>query len=179
MIKSKLIERLKLYQPLEGRENGVRERFVSFLESEPDCFHRTLLKGHVTGSAFIVDPTRSQCLLLFHTKLEKWLQPGGHADGNPNVLDVAIRESEEETGLSGFRVVTTAPFDLDIHSIPARGAEPEHLHYDIRYLLEADPKWKLDANSESKDLRWIPLSEVPTLTSEESVLRMVDKVRQM
>lgn len=179
MIKTQLIKSLKSYQPWEGRENGVQEQFVSFLESEPDCFHRTLLKGHVTGSAFIIDPSRSQCLLLFHTKLQKWLQPGGHADGNPNVLEVAVREAEEETGLNGFKVVKADPFDLDIHAIPSRGAEPEHLHYDIRYLLEADPQWELNANSESKDLRWIPLSEVPSLTTEESVLRMVDKMGQM
>lgn len=179
MSKERLIEALGAYTPLNAKDKAFRDRMLDFVKTEADCFHRTLLKGHVTGSALIVDPKKEQVLLMFHTKLEKWLQPGGHADGNPNVLEVAIREAEEETGLSGFRVLKETPLDLDIHPIPARGHEPEHFHYDIRYLLEADPDWELSHNSESKALKWVSISDLRSYTTEESVLRMVEKISEM
>ncbi len=174
-----LLQDLDAYQPLNEQDAGFKDQMLGFVRTEPMCFERSLLKGHITGSALIVDPLRRQILMLFHAKLEKWLQPGGHADGNSDVLEVAIREAEEETGLSGFRVLHQKPFDLDIHTIPARGQEPEHLHYDIRYLLEANPDWKLSRNSESKALKWVDISAIKSLTNEESILRMVGKLSAM
>ena len=179
MNRSSLITALESYSPWNEREDGFRNQILELLRTEPDCFHRSLLTGHITGSALIVDPDRTQALMMFHSKLEMWLQPGGHADGNENVLEVALRESEEETGLSGFRVVQDTPFDLDVHPIPARGAEPAHFHYDVRFLLEADPKWELTANSESRSLQWIPLETISQFNTDESVTRMVEKAGQM
>ena len=179
MTREDLIQGLKSYAPYNEREAGFKVQILELLKTESDCFHRQLLTGHITGSALIVDPERSQALLLYHAKLLKWLQPGGHADGDPDVLRVAIREAEEETGLTGFKPVQKTPFDLDVHPIPARGPEPAHFHYDIRYLLEADPSWKLNPNSESKALKWIPLSEIAQYNTELSVTRMVDKLALM
>jgi len=170
-----LISQLTNHQPLDAEEARMTAQTLSFVEAHPDCFERSLLIGHVTGSAWIVSPDRQQVALIHHRKLDRWFQPGGHCDGDPNVLGVAIRETEEETGLAPLRVVSPAIFDVDIHTIPARGAVPEHLHYDIRYELEADPAQPFVHNEETKDIRWVAIDAVESLTSERSVLRMVEK----
>lgn len=156
-------------------------RLHGFVEAHHDCFERRLRIGHVTGSAFVVDRERRHTLLTHHGKLDKWLQLGGHADGDSNILRVALREAAEESGLGlgGVRPIQESIFDIDIHRIPARGAEPEHDHYDVRYLLEADREVPLRITSESKALEWVPLDRVEQLTREESMLRMVRKARAM
>jgi 8-oxo-dGTP pyrophosphatase MutT (NUDIX family) len=130
----------------------------------------------VTGSAWIVDQDRTYVLLHHHGKLDKWLQLGGHADGDSHVLNAALREAREESGLTTVRPVSEEIFDVDIHRIPARGAEAEHFHYDIRYLFEADRSEPLRITHESKDLQWVRLDRVEELTQEESMLRMVRKL---
>ena len=148
-----------------------------FVETHPDCFERSLQIGHITGSAWIVDRDRSCALLTHHRKLNKWLQLGGHADGDPDILQVALREAREESGLRDIRAVSEDIFDVDIHVIPARGGEPEHRHYDVRFLLEADRNAPLTASLESRSLAWIPLERIAGLNAEESMARMVAKTR--
>lgn len=104
--------------------------FVDFLR-EPQAFLRSNLAGHFTGSAWLVSGDGQRALLMHHRKLNRWLQPGGHADGDTDLARVALREAEEESGLSEL-VVEPDIFDLDRHRIPARGEEPEHWHYDAR-----------------------------------------------
>ncbi len=148
---------------------------IGFVQQQPDCFERTCFEdGHVTGSAWIVCPNRRRVLLTHHRKLQKWLQLGGHSDGDANTLNVAQREAEEESGLRVKRI-HDAVFDIDIHTIPARGEDPEHKHYDVRFLFEADDRAPLTISSESNDLTWISLKNLSTVTSEESVLRMARK----
>jgi 8-oxo-dGTP pyrophosphatase MutT (NUDIX family) len=103
------------------------------------------------------------------------VQPGGHADGDENILNVAVREAEEETGLTNFKV-NEGLFDIDIHLIPERKDFPAHDHYDIRFLLIADEKQPILVSDESHDVKWISLSEIEKFTNERSVLRMVEKV---
>ena len=172
-----LLDQLDAFRASDDHEAGMAARLRAFVASHEDCFQRTLLIGHVTGSALIVDLERTHTLLHHHGKLDKWLQLGGHADGEADVLAVATREAQEESGLSQVRPVSPAIFDVDIHPIPARGAEPAHFHYDVRYLLEADRAQPLAITPESKDLRWVPLTEVETLTTEESMVRMIRKAR--
>ena len=117
----------------------------------------------------------SQVLLTHHRKLDRWLQLGGHADGDPDVFAVALKEAREESGLSDFEAVIEGIFDLDIHPIPARKSDPEHLHYDVRYLFRATGATDYVVSDESHDLRWVPLDEVTTLTTEDSMTRMVRK----
>ncbi|HBY64068.1 MAG TPA: NUDIX hydrolase, partial [Solibacterales bacterium] len=135
----------------------------------------SLPAGHITGSAWVLDHGRTHVLLTHHQKLDKWLQLGGHADGDPDTLAVALREAREESGLSEVHPLTAGIFDVDVHLIPARKSEPEHFHYDIRHLLLADRRHPLRITSESKDLRWVPIADVARLTREESMLRMVRK----
>lgn len=170
------MQQLAAHTPLTEEEAGMRLRLVEFVGAYENCFERSLLIGHVTGSAWIVDLDRTHVLLTHHRKLDKWLQLGGHADGDPDVLRVAMREASEESGLRSLRPVRNTIFDVDIHLIPARKTEPEHFHYDVRYALEADRAEPIAMSDESHDLRWVPVDEVRVLTDEESVLRMLRKM---
>jgi 8-oxo-dGTP pyrophosphatase MutT (NUDIX family) len=114
---------------------------------------RTRLAGHFTGSAFLVSQDAQRTLLLRHAKLGRWLQPGGHADGEFDLARVALREAEEETGLAGL-VVQSDIFDLDRHLIPARGTEPQHWHWDVRYVVRATHDETAEISCESEDAEW-------------------------
>jgi 8-oxo-dGTP pyrophosphatase MutT (NUDIX family) len=148
---------------------------IRFVETHPDCLSRTCVPGHLTGSAWIVDASRRRVLLTHHRKLDKWLQPGGHADGDPDLLAVALREAREETGLAQLKLVSYAVFDVDRHWIPPRGETPGHWHHDLRFLIEADPAEPLVISAESHDLAWVDLEQVAELNPEESMIRMVRK----
>lgn len=175
MHRQPLLDQLAAYQTAHPAEADKVGRFVDFVKSQPECFERTLGMGHITGSAWIVTPDGSVVLLTHHRKLDCWLQLGGHADGDPDVIAVALKEAQEESGLEEFELLGDGIFDLDIHPIPARGDEPEHLHYDVRYIFRATGCTDFTVSEESHDLRWVPLGEVQTLTTEESMLRMVRK----
>ena len=150
---------------------------VSFIESHTDCFERSLSIGHITGSAWLMDENYERALLTHHRKLDRWLQPGGHADGQSDVLAVAMREAEEESGLGEIELVSDSLFDIDIHLIPARGNEAEHFHYDCRFLLRSVGSDQYSVSEESHDLAWITLANMSRYTTEVSITRMVDKVR--
>jgi 8-oxo-dGTP pyrophosphatase MutT (NUDIX family) len=172
-----LLQALRTYTTRFEEEKLFAADFLKLLEHDR-AFHRDHLPGHITGSAWIVDAAHTSVLLTHHAKLDKWLQPGGHADGDENVLRVALREAEEETGLKNFKLLQQGIFDLDIHTIPARKDFPEHLHYDIRFIFEADRGEALLISDESHDLKWVPFHQLSTYTSNTSILRMVDKARQ-
>ena len=177
-----LLSLLHVYEPADAIEHEMWARTYSFVMNHERCFERSLLAGHVTGSAWVVADDCHDVLLLHHRKLNKWFQPGGHCDGQSDVAAVARREVLEETGASlrSEPNDTLLPiFDIDIHSIPARGSEPEHLHYDIRFLFRADRQAPLQPNSESRAVRWMALAEVPTYNASESILRMVRKTIAM
>lgn len=177
MHRKPLLTLLVNHQPVNEDERQMLEKTIRFVEDHPDCFERRLSIGHVTGSAWIVSPDRQKVILLHHAKLDRWFQPGGHADGDPDLLGVAVREAREETGLLAFKVVSQAIFDVDVHTIPARAAEPEHLHYDIRFLLEAATDHPFVQTAETKDVRWVDCDKIENLTSEKSILRMNTKVK--
>jgi 8-oxo-dGTP pyrophosphatase MutT (NUDIX family) len=158
------------------RERDVVARIRTLVESHPDCFLRTCLPGHVTASAWILSADLRWFLLTHHAKLDRWLQLGGHADGDPDVRRVAEREAREESGMARFTRVSDLPLDVDVHEIPARGAEPAHEHHDVRFLLIAAAGQELRVSSESHALRWFPRGAARELAADDSVLRMVRKV---
>ena len=149
--------------------------FRAFAEAHADCCERTCEPGHFTGSAWVVSADGERALLLHHRKLDIWVQPGGHADGDGDLASVALREAEEETGLSGLRV-EGGVFDLDRHAIPARGSEPEHFHYDVRFVVRAGDDEAFTVNEESHSLRWMPVADIAAdPQADESVRRMARK----
>jgi len=172
-----LLEKLSAHRPFNDREAEALERLTQFVKAHPDCFERSLLIGHVTGSAWVLDRDRTHALLTHHRKLNKWLQLGGHADGDPDILRVALREAREESNLDEIHPVSEAIYDIDIHAIPARGAEPEHFHYDVRFLLEADRNAPIRASHESRSIAWTQLDQIAALNPEESMTRMVAKTK--
>jgi 8-oxo-dGTP pyrophosphatase MutT (NUDIX family) len=173
--RSQLITMLKFY-PLSGsRDRYMRDQTLRFVQDNPRCFDRSLKGGHVTGSAWIINPARSHALLTLHARLGRWMQLGGHADSDPHIIRVAMREAREESGLTSLRLLARHIFDVDVHRIPPYGAMPAHRHYDIRFLLEADDNEPLIISSESKELAWVSISDMLGNGVEESLARMCRK----
>ena len=176
-----LLQQLQNFRSVYAEEQSQIQRVIKFLEEEPDAFHRTLLKGHVTGSAWIVTPDFLKVLLTHHRKLGRWQQLGGHADGDEDIVRVAEREAYEESGLPEGSIMRAPDpvFDVDIHIVPAYGTEPEHVHYDIRVLLFADADAPLKKTHESNDLAWFPMDAVEHIPNlQDAVLRLVEKSKE-
>ncbi|MCC7250053.1 MAG: NUDIX hydrolase [Lysobacter sp.] len=139
-------------------EIAVSAAFCALLEeaSPPaaaDPFVRARLAGHFTASAWLVDRSGNRLLMTHHRKLDRWLQLGGHADGDRDLAAVALKEAEEESGLTDL-VVEPTIFDLDRHWIPERGDVPGHWHYDVRYVVRATGSEAFAVGDESHDLAW-------------------------
>jgi 8-oxo-dGTP pyrophosphatase MutT (NUDIX family) len=149
---------------------ACRERILHFLDDHTDALHRSCVDGHLTGSALVVEEGTGRILVLFHRKLQRWLQPGGHADGDGNLAAVALREAIEETGIAPLRI-DPVPIDLDIHRVEPPG-EPTHDHLDVRYLVVAPQGATPDGNHESEGLRWVSLHELGGLGVDDGTLRM-------
>lgn len=151
-----------------------RARILAFLAAHPDALHRSCALGHLTGSAAVVDPATERLLLLFHSKVRRWLQPGGHADGDANLAGVALREAEEETGIGGLAVVRPA-VDLDVHVFHnAAGTEPDHLHLDVRHLVLAPAGAVAVGNHESEGFAWVRRAELEGYDVDPGTRRMAD-----
>lgn len=170
-----LIEAITNYHSHFTEELAFKDRFLKLLD-HPRAFFRDHLPGHITASSWIVDPTKKFALLTHHAKLNRWLQPGGHADGEEDVVSVALREGCEETGLTSLRLISPRIFDIDIHPIPARNDFPQHDHYDIRCLFEAGMEEKVIISQESHELAWVHFDDLPEKTANNlSILRMAGK----
>ncbi len=175
-----LEELLARYADAWPAERGIADRFLAFAAQNPDCLLRTCVPGHITASAWIVSTDGSRALLTHHRKLGRWLQLGGHVDGESRIELAALREAQEESGMTDFGLerwhgLDLVPLDLDVHPIPARGAEPRHEHWDVRFLLRAGHGQELVMSEESNDLRWFLAGELVGATDEESVLRLQRK----
>lgn len=167
----------------QGESQRV-EMFKSRLQ-EKDFFLRTSHSGHFTSSAFVTNKSKDKILLMKHKKLNKWLQPGGHADGDENLMKVAIKELEEETGakgkiISSVKGMKNVPLDISIHSIPEYKETSSHLHYDWRFLVEADDSIEIIENDESDSIKWFTLNEAKELVADNSgLIRMIKKLEEM
>jgi len=157
-----------------GGPRESRVQILRFLDAHPDALVRTCLEGHLTASAAVVDRERGAALLVLHRKLQRWLQPGGHADGDEDLARVARRECVEETGIDGLEVFGTA-IDTDVHEIPARADEPAHLHLDVRFLVFAPAGSEPVLNDEVDAFAWVTAGELDdeTLALDDSTKRLL------
>ena len=175
-----LARALSAHVPADEEEARDLARIRDFVSRHPDPFDRGIAEGHLTGSAMIVSADGARTLLLHHRKLDRWLQPGGHADpGEAAGEVVALREAREETGLQTLALHPEAPrpLDVDVHLIPARPNEPAHEHLDLRYLVVAQGGELSRAAAEAADLRWFGWEELAPLDLDPGLRRALAKAR--
>jgi len=183
------LDLLTRYEMENPKEADCAERIRVLIERNRDCFERSCLTGHITASSWILSPDYGSFLLTHHRKLGRWLQLGGHADGDTDVVRVALREAREEAGLNQLICLSAEgrewkpsaeplPLDIDVHRIPERAAEPEHEHHDIRFLLLAGAGQTIRMSEESKALEWFDLKDLPSLGLDQSVLRLAEKTQR-
>lgn len=144
---------LDAYRRQWPAEAAVVAQFMDLLADPADPFVRERLGGHFTASAWLVSEDGTRVLLTHHRKLDRWLQLGGHADGDRDLPGVALKEAEEESGLRGL-TLEPGLFDLDRHWIPEHKGVPAHWHYDLRYVVRAGADEAFVVSDESHALAW-------------------------
>lgn len=194
---SKFKTLLQNYKTIYPEEIISKDKMLDFLNKSSNPFERDFIPqlnleislasnfpdnmGHFTASAFLLNVDKTKFLLMHHKKLNKWLQPGGHCDGDNDVLAVAIREAQEESGINEIETVNNEIFDIDVHYIPQNRNEPAHYHYDVRFLLKTTNNDNFIKNTESHELKWFNIPDYPQLDIEleRSVTRMVEKFKNI
>ena len=176
-----ILNLLENYEASDAMEERSKKEIVEFVKKHPDCFDNNLKAGHVTASSLVVDKDFESTLLTLHTKLDRWLQFGGHSDNDPNALAVALRETAEESCLESLHFLPryNGIFDLDVHPIPENSKMPTHNHYDIRILLVANKNEEYTVTHESKNLKWVKLDEVSKYNAQPAFLRLVEKAKKI
>jgi len=165
---------VRSFAPADDAQRQAWEQTLQFCARHDNALHRACLEGHLTASALVIDHAGESAMFLLHAKVQRWLQPGGHADGDGNLAGVALKEVSEETGLSGLEV-WTEPIDIDVHLfVNRKSAEPDHLHHDVRFLVRAGPGSVAATNHESEGFRWVAPVDMsdPSLALDESTLRL-------
>lgn len=154
-----LLDLLNNYSPLDAFEARFQQQIVNFVKSHEDCFLRSNLSGHITASAWLLSPDHQDVLLTHHKKIGVWLQLGGHADGDNDVLSVALKEAHEESGIADIRALSGNIFDMEVHHIKEHKGVPAHNHYDIRFILLA-PNRDFLISEESHNLCWMNIEKL-------------------
>jgi len=157
---AELRAQLAAYAQRQPAHAALADEFSTLLDDPENPFLRERLAGHFTGSAWLVSADGERVLLTHHRKLDRWLQLGGHADGDRNLARVALKEAEEESGLSGLVLEHGALFDIDKHWIPERRDVPGHWHYDARYVVRAVGSEQFAISEESLALAWREIRDV-------------------
>lgn len=172
---AELASALTTYAARWPQEAATVALFHTLLGDAENPFQRERLAGHFTASCWLVSADGARVLLTHHRKLGLWLQLGGHADGQRDLSAAALREAEEESGLTGLRV-EPAIFDLDRHRIPIHKTVPEHWHYDVRFIVRAGTDEAYTISEESLDLAWRDIAELAAdPDADPSVRRMAGK----
>jgi 8-oxo-dGTP pyrophosphatase MutT (NUDIX family) len=178
MRRTDLLAQLERYRPADALEARHHQAIVELVAGADGAFDRGhFVPGHVTASCFIVDGGGA-LLLHHHRRLNRWLQMGGHVEGDERTHEAALREGEEESGLRDLTLAAQGIFDLDVHVIPAAKGEPEHRHFDVRYVARtATPHAVVLDRNESNDLAWMPLDRAEELMNEAASSRVIQKIR--
>ena len=173
----RLLEVVRAHIALDENEMMDKDRVLRFVGASANPMDRTVFDpGHITGSAFVASDDGRRVLLIHHAKLNRWLQPGGHAEaGETDAREVARREAREEVGLETDADAGEL-FDIDVHTIPARADQPAHFHFDLRYLFLV-PQGEVTAADEVLDAKWFELDEAERMVNEHGLRRMIRKLR--
>lgn len=178
-----LLGLLAAHQPFDDKEREDLAAMRAFATSLAAPFSRTQWPAHFTGSAVVVTPDGSRVCLVLHAKLNRWLQPGGHADvaDGGSMAATALREAREETGLQvSLHPSAPRPLDVDVHLIPARQTEPEHRHLDVRSLVVAENPDALEHDpNESHGAQWLSWDDALARADEEPLRRLLAKARSV
>ncbi|WP_375559166.1 NUDIX hydrolase [Bernardetia sp. OM2101] len=184
MNKQPILDLLQDYKTSFSEEIEFRKQMIDFLEQNDDFALRSNLTGQLTGSAWVVNKEHTKVLLIHHKKLNKWLQIGGHIENSDQTIEETIlREIKEESGLKNLKLLSSSIYDIDIHTIPQKREIAEHLHFDIRLIIEVDENEKLTPqNKEILAIKWCSKNEVQdlaesTISINQSMKRMVDKMK--
>jgi 8-oxo-dGTP pyrophosphatase MutT (NUDIX family) len=180
MHRKNLREKLKRYNPEDETEITDRAKMLDFLNSHGDCFERSLSIGHFTGSCWLINRNETKFLLTLHKKIGRWLQLGGHADGDHDLARVSLKEAYEESGLRNIELLSDEIFNIGIHLIPEYKEIPTHYHYDVRFLLKTtDNEEDIQISDESNDLRWFEEVSVLPADSGINIPRMFEKWKNL
>jgi len=180
--RNNVLKLLSKFKPQDEQELKDLAQIRTLVSQHDDIFVRTCLLAHLTGSALVVNPKTKKILLHQHKKLNKWLQFGGHADGETDLAKVAMKEAQEESGLADLSFHSVEPLDIEVQKIPAKNEVPAHLHLDFRYLIftqaEMLPK---PAEHESQTLKFIDFSEIDDLTDQldYALVRLIKKANKL
>jgi 8-oxo-dGTP pyrophosphatase MutT (NUDIX family) len=170
-----LLNSINDYLPLK-EEGDIKDRFIAFINAHLDCFDRSCSLGHITGSSFVISPDKSSVLLSFHRKLNIWVQLGGHADGEADVTNVALREAHEESGIKlNDLYIYKDIIDLDIHLIPKNQKDEAHFHFDVRFIVLSNT-WDFICSEESLQLKWVKFNDIEHYSKEVSLIRALNKI---
>ena len=180
MHRNELLNLLRSYHTRYMDEVSYARRAIAYIEQNEDVFERAA-SVHVTGSAWVVSPDREKVLLMHHRKYGHWFQMGGHSDGDPDVINVALKECAEETGVDPAHItlIDSSIFDVDLHDVPQIGQVQAHGHIDIRFLVEIDDSVEIPGNHESHEVKWFSLYQVMQMNRFRSTYRMLEKTRAM
>ena len=167
----KIIEEIKKYRPCNAQEQRDQALILDFLEKNGDAFLRSNLLAHMTASSWIVNPERTKTLMVYHNLYDSWSWTGGHADGETDLLSVALREAREETGIAHVRPLSPEFFSLEVLTVDGhekRGEYvPSHLHMNVTYLLESEESDTLHiCREENSGVAWFTLEEALKASSE-------------
>jgi 8-oxo-dGTP pyrophosphatase MutT (NUDIX family) len=175
-----LRDELQAYRPSSEEEQGHRRAMLTLLDEGRHSFSRAAFEpGHFTASCYIVD-REGRLLLHHHRRLNRWLQMGGHVEAEEAPAIAALREGREESGLADLQLATDGILDLDIHRIPAGKGEPDHDHFDVRYLAQTShPDALMLDRDESNDLAWVTLDRARELMSGPESHRVIEKIDRL
>lgn len=179
------MEKSKFIDYIKQNNFDNKDVFYNFLLSSDskNFYTKKNIFGHITSSAFIIDETKENVLLIFHSNYKKWLSPGGHVENNENSQQASIREAKEEIGVKNITLISDDIFDIDVHKIPEKMKngiiELEHWHFDIRYLYPIYKKenLKIDPN-EVDTYKWYNIKELENI-EDVSTKRMVNKIKNI
>ncbi|MFL0247010.1 NUDIX hydrolase [Candidatus Clostridium stratigraminis] len=175
------ISTIKNYTPYNEQENKDKEIILKLIEDSKNILTRENEVAHITSSGFIINKAKDKVLMIYHNIYNSWAWTGGHADGEEDLLKVAIREAQEETGVMKVVPLTKEIVSLDILTVVGhikRGKYvAPHLHLSIAYLLIADEEESLKIKpDENSGVKWIPIEKVALYSSEPYMVKVYEKI---